>query len=138
MLSYLDYFIYYSVKEKKFNRFYGLVTLEFCREELEESLTRKGNALGLIIATPQVTGFLAGKIAESKILLTGLCLAACGGISLFLVALLGGGLELLMVSLFLVVSSIGIINTTSVSIAMQEQGKNAGSASAWMGLFPNS
>lgn len=91
------------------------------------------NGLGIIIAT-QVTGFLAGKINEYKLLAVGLSLAACGGVSLFLVTLFDGGLALLMISLFFVVSSVGIVNTTAVSLAMQTQAKNAGSASALMGL----
>src|SRR5699024_11892899 len=45
-------------------------------------------------------------------------------------------LPILLPALFLVVSSVGMVNTTSFSLGMQRQGKIAGSASAFLGILP--
>lgn len=92
------------------------------------------NGLGLIVAT-RTTGALAGKISETALLITGLCMAAGCGILLLIVILLGGGLPLFLPFLFLVVSSMGIVNTAGFSLAMESQERTAGSASALLGLL---
>lgn len=92
------------------------------------------NGLGIIIAS-QVTGRLAGHISEKKLLIFGLTQAFSGGILLLAMILMGGGLYTILVPLFLVVSSVGIIGTSSFSLAMQDQAKSAGSAAALLGLF---
>src|SRR5699024_724733 len=45
-------------------------------------------------------------------------------------------LWVMLPALFLVVSSVGMVNTTSFSLGMQRQGKIAGSASAFLGILP--
>jgi len=92
------------------------------------------NGLGIIIAS-QTTGRLAGRIKERTLLVAGLSLAFLGGILLLVMTLVGGGLYTILIPLFLVVSSVGIIGTSSFSLAMQDQAKSAGSASALLGLF---
>ncbi|MFC4618752.1 multidrug effflux MFS transporter [Camelliibacillus cellulosilyticus] len=93
------------------------------------------NGLGIILAT-QITGRLAGRISERKLLGTGLGLAALGSI-LLLAAVLGQmGLIFLLLPLFIVVSCVGIVGTTSFALAMEKQGHAAGSASALLGLLP--
>lgn len=92
------------------------------------------NGLGIIIAG-QITGRLAGRVPEMKLLQTGLCLAFLGGISLLVMILAGGGLISILVPLFFVVSSVGIIGTSSFALAMQQQAKTAGSAAALLGLL---
>lgn len=47
-----------------------------------------------------------------------------------------GGLIPILICLFAVVSSVGIVGATSFSLAMQDQGEAAGSASALIGLLP--
>lgn len=59
-----------------------------------------------------------------------------GGILLLLTVLVGGGLIPILICLFAVVSSVGIVGATSFSLAMQDQGETAGSASALIGLIP--
>ena len=49
---------------------------------------------------------------------------------------LGVGLIGVLLSLFFVVSSVGIVGTTVFSLAMESQGKSAGSAAALLGLMP--
>jgi DHA1 family bicyclomycin/chloramphenicol resistance-like MFS transporter len=92
------------------------------------------NAFGIIIAG-QITGRLAGKVSETKLLVVGLGLAFAGGISLLVMTLLGGSLYTILIPLFLVVSSVGVVGTSSFSLAMEDQKKSAGSASALIGLL---
>lgn len=92
------------------------------------------NGLGIIIAG-QITGRLAGKIHETKLLVAGLAIAFVGGVSLLAGVLLGGGLYTLLIPLFFAVSSVGVVGTSTFSLAMQDQAKSAGSASALIGLL---
>lgn len=92
------------------------------------------NSVGIIIAG-QITGRLAGRIHEKKLLVTGLTLSFVGGVLLLIMILIGGGLYSILLPLFVVVSSVGIVSTSSFSLAMQDQAKSAGSASALIGLL---
>ncbi|MDX8364699.1 multidrug effflux MFS transporter [Cytobacillus sp. IB215665] len=92
------------------------------------------NGLGIMIAS-QTTGKLAGRIHESKLFLFGLATSLFGGILLFVLILLHAKLIFLLIPLFFVVSSVGIVSTSGFSLAMQKQGKNAGSAAALLGVM---
>ncbi|BBB91100.1 MAG TPA: multidrug effflux MFS transporter [Methylomusa anaerophila] len=92
------------------------------------------NSLGIIIAG-QITGRLAGRIPEAQLLVAGLTIAFVGGVLLLAMILAGGGLYSILVPLFFAVSSVGIIGTSSFSLAMQDQAKDAGSASALIGVL---
>ncbi|WP_409343900.1 multidrug effflux MFS transporter [Paenibacillus sp. MBLB4367] len=92
------------------------------------------NGLGIIIAG-QITGRLAGKVGETKLLVAGLVIAAAGGASLLAVITADAGLYAILPPLFLVVSSVGIVSTAGFSLAMQNNGSAAGSASALLGLL---
>lgn len=92
------------------------------------------NGLGIVIAS-QAAGRLAGSISAKKLFVYGISQAAFGGMVLLAMILMGGSLFTLLVPLFLVVSSVGIVNSTGFSLAMQNQGKAAGSASALQGLI---
>jgi len=93
------------------------------------------NGLGIIISG-QIAGRLSGKVGESKLLFIGLLLCAAGGVLLLVTILSGGGLAPILICLFAVVSSVGMVGTTSFSLAMQDQGETAGSAAALLGLLP--
>ncbi|WP_342555752.1 multidrug effflux MFS transporter [Paenibacillus sp. FSL R7-0652] len=92
------------------------------------------NGLGIILAS-QIAGRLAGKVSETRLLIAGLITAAAGGTSLLIAILAGGGLVSVLIPLFLVVSSVGLINTASFALAMADQAKSAGSASALIGVM---
>ncbi|WP_223067918.1 multidrug effflux MFS transporter [Paenibacillus caui] len=92
------------------------------------------NGLGIILAS-QITGRLAAKFDIGRLFLNGLGVAMTGGAALLLSVLLDGGLVFIVISLFLVVSSVGIVSTTASSLALQNAGKAAGSASALLGLL---
>ncbi|MFE8698889.1 multidrug effflux MFS transporter [Cytobacillus sp. FJAT-53684] len=93
------------------------------------------NGMGIILSA-QITGRLASKINEVKLLMSGIVIAAAGSICLLFVTFLHLPLFAMASALFLVVSSVGIVSTTSFSLAMQSQGRSAGSASALLGLLP--
>ncbi|KWX76297.1 multidrug effflux MFS transporter [Paenibacillus jilunlii] len=93
------------------------------------------NGLGIILSG-QIAGRLAGRVGEQKFLVSGLLLCTLGGVLLLLTVLAGGGLLPILICLFAIVSSVGVVGTTSFSLAMQDQGDSAGSASALLGLLP--
>ncbi|WP_342416424.1 multidrug effflux MFS transporter [Paenibacillus sp. FSL R10-2782] len=93
------------------------------------------NGLGIVLFS-QLTGRLVGRFSERQLLLSGLVIAAVAGISLLTVAFTGGRLFAVLVPLFFVVSCVGIVSTTTTSLAMQSQQRSAGSASAMLGLLP--
>ncbi len=92
------------------------------------------NALG-IVAASQISGRLAGRVSPQKLLLFGLCYAVAGGLLLLGVVLAGAGLAGVLLGLFLVVSSIGLISPNATALAMAEHRRAAGSASALLGVL---
>jgi len=92
------------------------------------------NGIGIIIAS-QITGRLAEKLGETKLLVAGLIFAAIGSILLLTATVFGLGMLAVCIGFFMIVSSVGIVNTTIFSLAMQNQEQNAGSASALLGLL---
>lgn len=92
------------------------------------------NGIGIILGT-QITGRLAGRIQERKLLIYGLGQAFVGGVTLLVMILLDVGLYGVLIPLFFVVSSVGIVSTSTFALAMQNQKKAAGSASALIGLL---
>ncbi|MDF9839978.1 MULTISPECIES: multidrug effflux MFS transporter [unclassified Paenibacillus] len=93
------------------------------------------NGLGIII-TGQIAGRLSGRYGERRLLASGLLLCALGGVLLLITVLSGGGIWPILICLLAVVSSVGMISTTTFSLAMQDQAETAGSASALLGLLP--
>ncbi|MCC9022783.1 multidrug effflux MFS transporter [Bacillus nakamurai] len=89
-----------------------------------------------IIAASQITGRLAKKLDERKLFAAGLIIAIIGSIALLLSLAFGLGLTAVCISLFIIVSCVGIVTTTGFALAMQKQGKGAGSAAALLGLLP--
>ena len=93
------------------------------------------NGFGLIIGT-QVVGRLTGLISEKRFLETGLFISITSGTLLLIAVLMNGPLFTIVVPIFFFVASIGVISTSSFSLAMEKQGHIAGSASALLGLLP--
>ncbi|WP_188207927.1 multidrug effflux MFS transporter [Alkalibacillus aidingensis] len=92
------------------------------------------NALGFITLS-QVTGRLVDYVKEERLLIVGFGIALTGGTFLLIASLIQGGMTPVLIGLFFVISSVGVINPTSLSLAMQSQTKNVGSAAALLGLF---
>lgn len=93
------------------------------------------NGFGLIMGT-QTVGRLTGVLSERRFLEIGLLMSLSSGALLFLAVLLNGPLLTIIVPIFFFVASIGVIATSSFSLAMESQGHIAGSASALLGLLP--
>ncbi|PZM62397.1 multidrug effflux MFS transporter [Paenibacillus dendritiformis] len=93
------------------------------------------NGFGLIVAA-QITGRLAARYGEMRLFIAGLFLSCGGSLALLGAILLHGPLWSVLLPLFVSVSSTGVVNTAGFSLAMQNQGKTAGSASAMLGLLP--
>ncbi|MGO4185178.1 multidrug effflux MFS transporter [Paenibacillus sp. TAF43_2] len=92
------------------------------------------NGFGVILFG-QVTGRVAAKVGEGRLFAIGLALAASAGGILLIMILIDAPLAAILVPLFFVVASVGIISTTGFSLAMQKHGYAAGSASALLGLL---
>ena len=92
------------------------------------------NSVGIICAS-QLTGRLASRIREEKLFAVGLGIGLSAAAILLAVILLAGSLYAVLVPLFFVIASGGIVGTTSFTLAMRDQAKNAGSASALIGII---
>lgn len=91
------------------------------------------NGIGLVISA-QVSTRLSRRFGEMALVKAGLVIAAVASVALVIAASLNAPLVTLLVPLFFSVMVIGIIGPNAGSLAMQSQGKNAGSASALLGV----
>ena len=92
------------------------------------------NGLGIIIAA-QISGRIAAKVDEVKIMLFGVLLSLIGSLLLIIVVVGNLSLPVIIIALFMVVSSIGFVSPTAFSLGLKNQKKSAGSASAFLGLL---
>jgi MFS transporter, DHA1 family, multidrug resistance protein len=93
------------------------------------------NGIGLILGS-QAVGKFVDVISEKTFLIIGLTMSNLAGAVLLVALLLKAPLIAVVIPIFFFVASIGIIGTTSFSLAMESQGHIAGSASALLGLLP--
>ncbi|KEO84834.1 multidrug effflux MFS transporter [Tumebacillus flagellatus] len=91
------------------------------------------NGIGIVLAG-QVTGRLASRVATGNVLTAGLLMSLVGAVLLNVMFASGAGLVGVMVGLFLIVSCVGVVGPTSTSLAMENHGRNAGSAAALLGV----
>lgn len=92
------------------------------------------NGIGLMISGA-LTGRLAGRVEDWKILRNALYVAVIGSVLLLAGFIIHIPLLAVIVVLFFTVSTLSCMATSSFSLAMQAQGRNAGSASALIGFF---
>ncbi|KGX85777.1 MFS transporter [Pontibacillus litoralis JSM 072002] len=93
------------------------------------------NGVGLILAT-QITGRLSGVIHDQMLLIYGILQAVISSLLLIVIIVMNASVVFVCIMLFLTISSVGIVNTTVFSLAMENQSNHAGSASALLGLLP--
>lgn len=93
------------------------------------------NGLGIIIAA-QIAGKLSHRFSELRLLSVGILFSFLGSVLLMFVVFFKLNLWVMILALFMVVSTVGMVNTTSFSLAMNRQGDIAGSASAFIGILP--
>jgi len=92
------------------------------------------NGVGIVLAG-QLNGRLAGHVPERALLLSGLLLGVAGGASVLASALFRAPLAVLLVSLFLLVSSLGLVMPNASSLALASHARAAGAASALLGVL---
>jgi len=93
------------------------------------------NAAGLVVAG-QINGRLVGRVPPIRLLTTGLIATATGGTALLSVVTIGGiGLVGILPSLFVVVSSLGLVLPNATALALSDYPRTAGSASALLGVL---
>lgn len=93
------------------------------------------NGIGLILAA-QFTGKLSANISETRLLKWGVAITFVGGLLLLATVLFSWPIWALLPAFFMVVFSVGNVNTTSFSLGLQRQEKMTGSASAFLGIMP--
>jgi DHA1 family bicyclomycin/chloramphenicol resistance-like MFS transporter len=91
------------------------------------------NAIGIMVAS-RVVSFLSGRVPLRRLLAAGLAESAVGGAVVLISVLFHLGLPGLLPGLFLVVSSVGLVMPTTMSLALADHAHNAGSASGALGL----
>jgi DHA1 family bicyclomycin/chloramphenicol resistance-like MFS transporter len=120
-------FAYVSASSFVLQGVYGLNPQQF-------SLVFGVNGVGIVL-TGQLNGRLVGRFPERRLLATGLTTSALGGIGVLLAAVFTLPLLALLASLFILVSSIGLVMPNASSLGLAEHPHQAGSASALQGLM---
>lgn len=92
------------------------------------------NGLGIVLVG-QLNSRLVDHFSERSLLTAGLIATTAGGVGVLLAASLDLGLIALLVPLFVVVGSIGLVSPNSSSLAMAGHARSAGSASALLGVL---
>ncbi|WP_410606251.1 multidrug effflux MFS transporter [Amycolatopsis sp. lyj-109] len=92
------------------------------------------NGVGIVLAG-QLNGRLVGRVSERALLRSGLLLGVAGGAFVLASVLFRAPLALLLVSLFLLVSSIGLVMPNATSLALASHARSAGAASALLGVL---
>lgn len=93
------------------------------------------NAAGLIAAS-QVNGWLVMRVQRVPLLVGAMSVAAAAGAALAVAGITGfGGLTGILVPLFVYIATLGFVLPLSAALAMAPHGRNAGSASAMLGVL---
>lgn len=120
-------FAYISASSFVLQKTYGLDPQQF-------SIAFAVNALGIVLLGQGNARLLRGR-SPSALLRAGLALCAAGGGALLLSVLADLGVAAVLVSLFALVSSIGLIMPNSTALSMSGHPEMAGTASALLGLL---
>ncbi|MCT2536945.1 Bcr/CflA family efflux MFS transporter [Aquibacillus koreensis] len=89
-----------------------------------------------IISGSFLVGRLSGIIEERTLLRTGVIISLCTNTLLLIMTIVNGPLFMIVLPIFIHLFTIGIILTSTFSLAMENQGHRAGSASALLGMLP--
>ncbi|MGI5182595.1 multidrug effflux MFS transporter [Dactylosporangium sp. CA-152071] len=127
-LMFAAVFAYISGSSFVLQEVYGLSAQQF-------SLVFGGNGLGIVLFG-QLNGLLVGRVAHERTLLRGaLCVAVTGATGVVVAAAARLPLPVLLVSLFVVVSMLGVVLANATSLALAGHGASAGAASSLQGLL---
>jgi DHA1 family bicyclomycin/chloramphenicol resistance-like MFS transporter len=91
------------------------------------------NAGGIMLAS-QASRKLVGRHGPRRLLDAGMAIGAVGGVGVLVAVVAGLGLGGLLPSLFVMVSSIGLVLPNAAALALADHPRTAGSASALLGL----
>jgi DHA1 family bicyclomycin/chloramphenicol resistance-like MFS transporter len=91
------------------------------------------NAVGIMIAS-QASRSLVGRYGPLTMLTAGVCIGAVGGLGVLVSVVADLGLAGLLPSLFVMVSSVGMVLPNAAALALADHPRTAGSASALLGL----
>jgi DHA1 family bicyclomycin/chloramphenicol resistance-like MFS transporter len=91
------------------------------------------NSLGIVLFG-RASAVLVRRVPARRLLVAGVLVNLVGGVSLLAVALAGGGLVLVLIPLFLVASSIGLVFPNATALALELHPEAIGSASAAIGV----
>ena len=122
------FFAYMSASPFVLQDIYGLSAQEY-------SYSFAINATGVLVAV-YIAERLAGRLSEGSILKFFLSLSFLASLLLLAAIPLNGHIFLILLAFFLIFSCMGVISMMCNSLGMQSQDKNAGSASALLGLVP--
>lgn len=125
-LSFAAMFAYIAGSPFVLQQVYGVSPQTF-------SLLFAVNGLGILLGS-QTSGRLVGRVPPARLLTVGVRTAATGAVGLVLVSVLHAGLVPVLLCLFAVVASIGLILPNAAAIGMAGRPRTAGSASALLGL----
>ncbi|MRG87583.1 Bcr/CflA family efflux MFS transporter [Salinibacillus xinjiangensis] len=89
-----------------------------------------------IITGSYLVGRLSDIFEERSILRVGVLGSTCANAVLLSMAIIKGPLFMIVIPIFIHMLSIGIILTSTFTLAMKNQGHRAGSASAFLGMLP--
>jgi MFS transporter, DHA1 family, multidrug resistance protein len=89
-----------------------------------------------IITGSFLIGRLAGIVQERTLLRTAVCIAVSATALLLTMTIIKGPLFMLVIPIFIYMTSMGMILTSSFTLALKNQGHRAGSASAVIGMMP--
>ncbi|MGW4057499.1 multidrug effflux MFS transporter [Amycolatopsis sp. NPDC004747] len=126
-LLFASMFAYISGSSFALQGVYGLSPQEY-------SVVFGANGVGIVLAG-QLNGRLVGRVRERSLLFAGLLLGVAGGASVLASVLFRAPLALLLVSLFLLVSSLGLVMPNASSLALAAHSSSAGAASALLGVL---
>jgi DHA1 family bicyclomycin/chloramphenicol resistance-like MFS transporter len=92
------------------------------------------NALSIMLLG-QLGGRLVGRVGSRRLLLAGLSMAVAGGLLLLVAVSFGLGLAAVLPGFLLVVGSMGLTGPNATALALADHVRQAGSASALLGLL---
>ncbi|MBN6886338.1 MFS transporter, DHA1 family, multidrug resistance protein [Cytobacillus horneckiae] len=89
-----------------------------------------------IITGSTIVGRLGGKVPERTLLKIAVTVAASATAFLLIMTIIQGPLATIVIPIFIYMTTMGMIITSSFTLAMEHQGHRAGSASAVLGMMP--